>query len=126
MQRLITVLFLIAGLINFAPIAGVLSADTLANAYGIAAPQGDLLILMRHRALLFGIVGGLLLVAAFRRSLQPVAMVAGMVSLLGFIALVLMDGDHGERLQHILLIDIVAVIALALAAILRYRLPGRD
>lgn len=126
MQRLITVLFLIAGLINFAPIAGVLSADTLANAYGIAAPQGDLLILMRHRALLFGIVGGLLLVAAFRRSLQPAAMVAGMVSLLGFIALVLMDGDHGERLQHILLIDIVAVIALALAAILRYRLPGRD
>lgn len=125
MQRLITVLFLIAGLINFAPVAGVLSADTLANAYGIAAPQGDLLILMRHRALLFGIVGGLLIVAAFRRPLQPVAIVAGMVSMIGFIALVLMAGEHGDKLQRIMLIDIGAVIVLALAAILRYRLPRR-
>ncbi len=64
MQRLTAALFIVVGLINFAPIGGLLSAELLANSYGITAPHGDLLILLRHRALLFGIVGGLLIVAA--------------------------------------------------------------
>ncbi|MEZ5465569.1 MAG: hypothetical protein R3F22_10180 [Lysobacteraceae bacterium] len=121
MKHVISALFIITGLINFAPITGVLSADILASAYGIATPEGDLLILLRHRALLFGIVGGLLLVAAFRRPLRPVATIAGMISMIGFIALVLMDSGHGDRLQRIMLIDVGAVIALALAAFLHPR-----
>ena len=126
MKPVITMLFIIAGLVNFAPITGMLSADMLASAYGITAPDGDLLILLRHRALLFGIVGGLLLVAAFRRHLQPAAIVAGMVSMIGFIALVLMDGGHGDKLQRLVLIDIGAVVALALAAFLRLRQPANS
>ena len=126
MKPVITMMFIIAGLVNFAPITGMLSADMLASAYGITAPDGDLLILLRHRALLFGIVGGLLQVAAFRRHLQPAAIVAGMVSMIGFIALVLMDGGHGDKLQRLVLIDIGAVVALALAAFLRLRQPANS
>ena len=121
MERIISALLIVAGIVNFLPVAGVLSADMLANAYGIAAPEGDLLILMRHRALLFGVLGGIVVVAAFRRHLQPTAITAGLVSMWGFIGLAFANGDYGEKVQSIVLIDVAASLCLVAAAILRLK-----
>ncbi|MDX1555533.1 MAG: hypothetical protein R3212_05860, partial [Xanthomonadales bacterium] len=100
---------------------GVFSAEMLANAYDIPAPQGDLLILMRHRALLFGVVGSIILVSAFRPHLQPAAMIAAFVSMAGFIALTLGSGNYGEKIHGVMLIDVVGVVLLVIAAVLRFR-----
>jgi hypothetical protein len=47
-KSVVAVLLVTAGLINFLPVAGVLSTDILASAYGIPVPEGDLLILPRR------------------------------------------------------------------------------
>lgn len=121
LRHVTSVILVLVGLVNIAPVAGVLSASMLSDAYGIASPDGDLLILMRHRALLFGIVGGLLLVSAFRRHLRSAAILSGMISMSGFIALTLIAGEHGEKIHRIMLIDMAATIALAIAVALHYR-----
>jgi len=121
MNRIITALLILVGLINFFPVLGVLSAEVIANAYNIPAPEGDLLILMRHRALLFGVVGSIILVSAFRQQLQPTAMVAAFVSMVGFIALTLSSGEYNEKIYNVILIDVVGTVLLVVAAILRFR-----
>ena len=85
MERFISAILIIVGLTNLLPVIGVISAESLASLYGFATLQGDLLILMRHRALLFGILGAFIIYSAFRRELQPSAILMGLVSMLGFI-----------------------------------------
>lgn len=127
MERLISALLIIVGLINFFPAVGILSANVLANAYGIPVPEGDLLILLRHRALLFGIVGAIIIASSFRRHLRFIAIVAAFISMSGFIVLTLISAEHGEKLHNIMLIDIVGVILLMIAVLLlqQQRKPGQ-
>lgn len=118
----VTILFLIVGLINFAPLAGVLGNQTLASAYAVEIATPDMSLLLRHRAVLFGIVGGLLLVAAFRPSLRPVAAICGFVSMVSFAALYLLTGVEGNaRLAQVLWIDVVAILLLVAAMALNRR-----
>ena len=119
--RIITTLLILVGLINVFPLLGVLSAEVLATAYNIPAPEGDLLILMRHRALLFGVVGSIVLVSAFRRQLQPTAMVAAFVTMIGFIVLTLGSGEYGQKIYNVMLIDVFSTVLLVVAALLRFR-----
>ena len=54
MTKAITLCLIIVGLINLAPVLGVLSAQRLEQGYDILLPSNELIVLMRHRALLFG------------------------------------------------------------------------
>ena len=89
MQVLTKTLFLIAAAVNLVPVSGVLSADNLAMLYGVAFEDPNLIILMRHRAVLFGIVGALLVASAFRPSLRPLGLAVGLVSMLVGVSLLL-------------------------------------
>ena len=119
MERVISVLLVVVGLVNFFPVIGVLSAEALSKAYGIELPKGDLLILMRHRGLLFGIVGTLIISSAFMRHLQTAAMVAGFVSMVGFLVLAFSAGGYGAKIQGVVVADIVATVLLVIAMGLR-------
>ena len=116
--RLITGLFLIAGLINFAPLVGVLSDALIASAYGIDITNRELSLLLRHRAVLFGITGGLLLVAAFRPALRPVASACGFASMIGFAVLHMIIEPEAEQLRNVLRLDFVGLVALTGAVML--------
>jgi len=123
MERIISGLLIAVGLVNFLPVAGIASAEVLTSAYGIVAPEGDLLLLLRHRALLFGILGAIIIASAFRRHLQPAAIAAGLISMLGFIGLALAAGDYGARIHNVVLVDVVASAGLVAVALLRFRTP---
>jgi hypothetical protein len=120
LQIVSTLCFLIAGLINFAPIVGVLSTDRMQDLYGITIEYPDLAILMRHRAILFGIVGGIMLAAVVQPSLRPLALLIGLASMLPFMALVFSIPDAGEKLHRIAVIDLVATILLVAGASIEY------
>ena len=110
MARLVALLFLFAALINLAPVPGALSPDRMEAAYGVVLEDPSLVVLMRHRALLFGVVG-LLLGAAFRRPLRPLATGAGLFSMLGFIGIAL-AGDGNAALARLAAADAVGSLAL--------------
>lgn len=120
MRTVITLCFVVAGLINLAPIVGIRGADTLQRLYGVSAASGDLSLLLQHRAVLFGIIGGLLLAAAFQPNLRLAAALAGLVSMLSFTALAFSIEGVGAPLLRIAWIDVAASAVLVLGLGLDY------
>ncbi len=105
----------IAAIIHLIPAAGIAGPEMLRRLYGLDAAPPDLLIMMRHRALLFLILGGFLLIAAFRPGWQAPAIVAGLISAIGFIAFAWSTGGYSASLQRIVTADVIAVAALLVA-----------
>lgn len=123
MQGLITALFLVVALINLLPGIGVWSAARLQSLYGVPLAEANLVILMRHRAVMLAIVGALLAYAALQPPLRPIAVAAGLVSMLSFVAIAFL-GEPNEPLQRVAWIDIVASVLLVAAAVLDHRLAS--
>jgi hypothetical protein len=118
--QLIAFCLIVVGLINFVPVMGLLSAQKLESAYSIELASNDLVILMRHRALLFGVLGGFILYAAFVSSYQGAAMIMAAVSMVGYAALVYLVGGYNGSIFKVLVIDVVGIVFLAIAVILKY------
>lgn len=115
MEKLVVAMLAIAGLIKLAPIAGVLGAQRMERFYGISIDGSGLEVLMRHRALLLGLVGALLLAAIFKREWRVPALAAGLVSALGFLALGWPVGELSAALRKVFYMDVVATGALLIA-----------
>jgi hypothetical protein len=72
---------------------------------------------MRHRAVLFGLIGVLLVTAAFRPSLQPLASVAGFVGVTSFLLLAWLEGPLGPAVQRIVNADLVVLACLVIGVV---------
>ncbi len=125
MSKLISILLIVVGVINFRPVFGVLSATNLEQAYSVELANNDLIILMRHRALLFGIVGGFVLLSVFVPSYQTPAMIMAAVSMIGFLYLAWAVGGYNDAISRIAMIDIAGIVCLALAAVLKFVAVGK-
>jgi hypothetical protein len=117
MRHFSTGLFLVAAAINLAPAAGAVLPERMAALYGLAIDDPNLEILMRHRAVLFGIVGSLLVAAAFHRPLRAVGYVAGFTSMLSFLLIAWLVGGYSEQIQRVVIVDLAGIAALAGAGI---------
>jgi hypothetical protein len=109
-------LFAIAGLINAYPVVGVLGAGQLQSLYGTTVSDPDLLLLLRHRAIVLGLLGLLLIAAAASRRLRTLALGAGLASMLSFVALALPLSMHGAAMARIAWADLIASALLLCAA----------
>jgi len=117
-QKIISIMLVIVGIIHLLPVVGVLGGERLSSLYGLALQEPNIAILMRHRAVLFGLLGMLLLYAAFNPVYYYLALIGGFTSVVSFLALVWSEGTYNEALQRVVVADIVALIALLLAAVL--------
>lgn len=113
MRRLSAVLIAVAGVINLLPVVGVASASRLSELYGVAIVTPDLEILMRHRAVVLGTTGLLLLASAIRPGLRPVAAAVGFTSMLSFEAIAWLVGGTNAQLSRIVAADWVGLAALS-------------
>jgi len=120
MNIAILILLFVVGLINFLPVIGVLSAEKLMTAYAVDLVGSDIIILMRHRALLFGIVGGFIFFSLFKPAYQEAAMIMAGVSMVGFLYFVWAADGHNSSISKIAMIDVIGIICLLLAAVLKY------
>ena len=114
-QTTLSACLVIVGIVHVLPGLGVLGAQQLATLYGTQITSPDLLLLMRHRAILFVIVGGLLLVSARQPTLQWSAIVAGLVSVLSFMLLAGSPSGLSAQLSKVFYFDVVALLLLLLA-----------
>ena len=110
---------LAVAIINLLPVLGLFSAERLAQGYGITIADNDLHILLRHRALMFGIIGGFMIYALFVPVAQAAAMVLAGISMVGFLVLALALGPYNDALRTVVVVDIAGIVALAIAAVLR-------
>jgi len=107
-------MLIIAGVIHLLPLSGMLGSDRLASLYGVPFDEPNLAILMRHRAVLFGLLGAFLLLAAVRPAYQPVAFVAGLVSVVSFLWLAHATGGYNAQIARVFAADVVAFVCLLL------------
>ena len=126
MNKLFILLVVIVGIINFLPLLGILSAERIAAAYDVEVAGSDMEILLRHRSLLFGIVGGFVFYSLYNPAMQGAALTLAGVSMVGFLVLVFVVGGHNAALNRIMLADVVGIACLVGAVVIKYFVQGES
>ncbi len=107
--------FGLVGLINLVPIIGVSGATGLAALYGIDVSDPALLVLLQHRAVMLGIVGASLMIAAWHAPWRSLAGLAGLTSMMSYIGIVWAVPQASAVLWQVAWIDLLALPPLATA-----------
>ncbi len=116
MRYLVSTMLLVVAVIHLLPLSGVLGAERLAALYGLSVNEPNLAILMRHRAVLFGLLGLFLLYAAFNPPLQTLAFIAGFISVVSFLWLAWSVGGYNAQVARVVMADIIALACLIVGA----------
>lgn len=66
MGVIVTLVLLAAAVVHLLPAIGAMGADRLSRLYGVTIADPSVALMMRQRAVLFGVIGAFLLAAAFR------------------------------------------------------------
>jgi hypothetical protein len=112
MRYLVSAMLVVVAVIHLLPLSGMLGSERLAALYGLSFNEPNLAILMRHRAVLFGLLGLFFLFAAFRPLFQTVAFVAGFISVVSFLWLAWSVGGYNAQVARVFMVDIVALACL--------------
>jgi len=115
----LTLLFLV-GVINFLPIVGILSIDRINQTYGLDVNDNNLAILLRHRALLFGLIGGFIIYSIFNSKYQVAAITLAAFSMLGYLYFFYSINNSNPALFKIAQIDILGIALLTIAVLMKY------
>lgn len=125
MRHVITFTLLAGGLIHLLPTVGVLGTERLAFLYGVSVVDPNSAILMRHRAVLFGLIGGLMILAIFKPVLQPAAFAIGLLSVISFLYLAWSVGQYNALLARVVAVDIVALACLLAGSVACVYMQGK-
>ena len=117
MHRIVTVMLIIIAVIHLLPVSGVLSGEQLNKLYGLSFDEPNIEILMRHRSVLFGILGVFLLFSAFKPILHLYALIAATISVVSFLYIAWMVGGYNEQVSRVYVVDMVALLCLLVAFI---------
>jgi hypothetical protein len=117
LEYVVSATLLIVAVIHLLPVSGTLGAERLQALYGVAVTEANLLVLMRHRAVLFGILGVFFVAAAFERTLQVAAFVAGFASVISFLWLAKSVGGYNAQVARVFRADVVALLCLVVGAV---------
>ena len=112
MRYLVSAMLVIIGFLHLLPMTGVFGSERLAKLYGVDFSEPNLSILMRHRAVLFGLLGAFLVFAAFSPAHQTLAFIAAAVSVISFLWLARSVGSYNVELNRVFKADIVALACL--------------
>jgi hypothetical protein len=117
-NRIVMIALLIAAIIHLLPAIGMLGVDRLSMLYQVSVQDANLEILLRHRAVLFALLGGYLAIAAFRLDLQTGALFAGVLSVLSFLLIAHSVGHYNAAIARVWRIDwmVLAVLLVGIAA----------
>lgn len=119
MEYFIQLTLLAGAIIHVLPLVGIMGERRLAALYGVKTSDPNLLVLMRHRALLFGLLGVFLVYAAVEPRLQFAGLVGGLISLAGYLGLYSMTVGMNRQLRRVAFIDAVALVFFMLALALK-------
>ena len=120
MDLFVRAVLLAVGLLHLLPVVGVLGPAQLQRLYGVEVDTPDLTLLLRHRAVLFGIVGCLLISATVVRAWEMPALVVAFVSVGSFLVLAPPAGTTHPAVRRVIVADQVAHVALLGAALVRF------
>jgi len=109
-KAIVPAMLVLVALIHLPPLLGMLGVAKMEGAYGVDIAGPDLAVLMRHRALMFGLLGGFMLLAVFVPVLRPWALLLALLSAGGFVLLAFATPGHNANLARVALVDVFAVL----------------
>ena len=115
-------MLLVAALIHLMPLVGVLGPQALARLYGVDVPDANIDVLLRHRAIMFGLLGLLLVGAALRPELRVAGYLIGFTSAASFVAVAWWVGGYNAAINRVVVADLVALACLCIGAAVEWRL----
>lgn len=116
MRFVVPAVLLVVAVIHLLPLIGVAGASRLAALYGISVQEPNLEILLRHRAVLFGMLAAFLAFAAFRPALHGMGLLAGLLSVASYLLVAWRVGGYNAALATVVRVDIVALALLVVGA----------
>ncbi len=123
MRYVVPAALLLVALIHAMPLIGVVSATKLEALYGITVRDSNLELLLRHRAVLFGLLAAFLAYAAFDPLLHRLALIAALASVIAFLLLAWQIDGYNAAISRVVLADLVALAALIVAAVVHALSP---
>jgi hypothetical protein len=91
----------------------------------VTVQDPNLEILLRHRAVLFGLLGLALAVAAFRPAWHTPALLAATLSVVSFLVLAWLVGGSNAAIATVVRVDVVAAVLLGAAWVAHVAGVGR-
>jgi len=114
MRHVVSLMLVLVAVIHLTPLTGVLGPDRLAALYGLGFDEPNLSLLMRHRAVLFGMVGTLLLLSVVMPALRGAAFLVGFASLVSFLLLAWAGGPYNDSVARVVTVDVAALAFLCI------------
>lgn len=118
MEMMYRVTLFIAGIINLLPSILAFFPQKIDESYGVALPNANYELLLRHRAVLFGIIGAGMICSAITKKYYEATTAAGLISMISFILLYFIIGHEiNANLKKVMIIDFGATIFLLIGVI---------
>lgn len=118
METIFRITLFIAGVINILPSILAFLPEKISKSYGIEIPSVNFELLLRHRAVLFAIVGGLMIYSAISKKYYSISITVGLISMISFIILYFLMNGINPELEKVMRIDLIAVILLIIGFML--------
>lgn len=121
MSRVSSAALLLVALIHLLPLPGVLGGEVLVRLYGIPVDNPDLALLLRHRAVLFGLLGIGMIASVAWPAWRPAAYCAAFVSVISFLVLAALENPAQPAIHRVVIADLIALVLLAFGAWAEWR-----
>ncbi|MCB1199250.1 MAG: hypothetical protein KDK41_01290 [Leptospiraceae bacterium] len=119
METTFRICLAIAAIINLLPAILAFLPKKISTSYGVEVPDANYELLLRHRAVLFAIIGGVMVYSFISRTVYDLAAIIGLVSMVSFLILwKLVDGKINSKLLKVVKIDVIGILVLLFGYIL--------
>lgn len=105
----------IAALIHLLPIQGVVSDRRLQALYGVPVSDPTTSVAMRHRAVMFGVLGLFVGYAALVPAWRTGAILGCLISDIAFLALALTTAQTHAAMRKVVIADVISIACLVTA-----------
>jgi hypothetical protein len=109
---------LIAAIVQLIPLVGLTGVSGLRRLYGFEIHEPQLVLLLRHRAVLLALVGLILLAAIAVPAWRAPAIAIGLISKLSFLLLIAVSPKPNALIARVAKVDAVTSLLLVVAAVL--------
>jgi len=113
MKYVSVIALLVSAIIHLLPVPGVTGTTSLGRLYGIEVADANTSILLQHRALLFGMLAILMLLAIALPKLRMTVLGAGLFSAASFVVVALWVGGYNVAIARVVTADVVVSILLS-------------
>ncbi len=119
-RRLASILLFFVGVLNLTPAIVFFAPSRSSSLYGIDLAADNFGIIVRHRAVLLGLLGAAMIYAAFRQQIVVPVVLAALVGKTAFLYLVWMTGFQSIEMERVAMFDVGAIVALLAALALHF------